>query len=257
MKRVWPVALCALLFSGVAGAEDDVEPNEDPFREDEEKADEDREEGEDGEESDEGEGEGEDGEGKRKPKRKPRSFGGQGDFAVSAERIAGFARSSNTIEVDGAPDQKNGFSRLNLLVNGNGSLLGYSAPRIGFDVFATDGFSIGAAVGYASTSGDNGTKLLLAQLRVGYAYMFTRAVGVWPRVGATVESIEVGDTKIGAFAAGGELSLVIVPTSSAFFTFGPTLDAGLVGKYDPDGPGNKTDIVLDEIGLWANVGVAF
>jgi hypothetical protein len=255
MKRVWPVALCALLFPGVAWAEDDVEPNEDPFREDEGKAEEEREEGEDGEDSEDGESE--DGESERKPKRKPRSFGGQGDFAVSAERIVGFARTSNTIEVEGAPDQKNGFSRLNLLVNGNGSLLGYSAPRIGFDGFAVDGFSIGAAVGYSSTSGDNGTKLLLAQLRFGYAYMFTRAVGVWPRVGATVESIEMGNTKIGVFAVGGDLSLVIVPTSSAFFTFGPTLDAGLVGKYDPEGPGNKTDIVVDEIGLWASVGVTF
>jgi hypothetical protein len=251
MKRVWPVALCALLFSGVAWAQDEVEPNEDPFREDEETSDTDR------DEDEEGENEGEDGESERKPKRKPRSFGGQGDFAISAERIVGFARSSNTIEIEGAPDQKNGFSRLNLLVNGNGSLLGYSAPRIGFDVFAVDGFSIGAAVGYASTSGDGGTALLLAQLRFGYAYMFTRAVGVWPRVGATVESIEMGDTKIGAFALGGELSLVIVPTSNAFFTFGPTLDAGIVGKYDPEGPGNKTDIVVDEIGVWANVGVAF
>ena len=265
MKRVWPVALGALLFHGVAWADDDVEPNEDPFSEEdkERSEDSDSEDG-DSEDGDSEGGDSEDGdseEGERKPKRKPRSFGGQGDIVVSGERIVGFARSSNVIEVEGAPDDKNSFSRLNLLVNGNGSLLGYSAPRIAFDVFAIDGLSVGAALGYASTSGSSGDELLLAHLRVGYAYMFTRSIGVWPRVGATFESIVLkapqGDTEIAVFALGGELPLVVVPKANTYVTFGPTLDAGIVGKLDPDGPGNKADLVLDEIGLWVNFGLAF
>ena len=265
MKRVWPVLLGALLVHGVAWADDDVEPNEDPFHdEDQDSSDSDRESEDsdsDDPDSDGGDSEGDSDERGRKPKRKPRSFGGQGDFVVSGERIFGFARSSNVIEIEGAPDDKNSFSRLNLLVNGNGSLLGYSAPRLAFDVFAIDGLSVGVALGYASTSGGDGNELLLAHLRFGYAYMFTRAVGVWPRVGATFESIVLkapgGDTEIGVFALGGELPLLVVPTPNTFVTLGPTLDAGLVGKLDPDGPGNKSDLVLDEIGLWANFGLTF
>ncbi len=265
MKRVWPVALGALLVHGVAWADDDVEPNEDPFH-DEDEASSDSEYGDsddpDSDSSDSDDDSDSDDRG-RKPKRKPRSFGGQGDFLVSGERIFGFARSSNVIEIEGAPDDKNSFSRLNLLVNGNGSLLGYSAPRLAFDVFAIDGLSIGAALGYASISGADGNSLLLAHLRVGYAYMFTRAVGVWPRVGATFESITLkapapqGDTEIGVFALGGELPLVVVPAPNTYVTVGPTLDAGVVGKFDPDGPGNKSDLVLDEIGVWVNFGLAF
>lgn len=268
MKRVWPVALGALLSHGVAWADDDVEPNEDPFHDEESRDSSDSEDGEseseDGD-SEDGDSDSEDGdfeEGdseRRKPKRKPRSFGGQGEFVLSAERLVGFARSSNVIEIENAPDDKNSFSRLNLLVNGNGSLLGYSAPRAAFDVFAIDGLSIGAAVGYATTSGSAGSTLLLAHLRFGYAYMFTRAIGVWPRVGATFESIalEAPDVDIGVFAVGGELPLVIVPASNTFLSVGPTIDAGLVGKFDPEGPGNKTDFVLDEIGLWINFGLTF
>lgn len=267
MKRVWPVALGALLSHGVAWADDDVEPNEDPFHDEESEESGDSEEGDSGsdadseeEDSSAEEGDSEEGDSeRRKPKRKPRSFGGQGDFVLSAERLFGFARSSNVIEIENAPDDKNSFSRLNLLVNGNGSLLGYAAPRLAFDVFAIDGLSIGGAVGYASTSGSAGNALLLAHLRVGYAYMFTRAVGVWPRVGATFESITLKspDVDIGVFAVGGELPLVIVPASNTYLSVGPTFDAGLVGKFDPDGPGNKTDLVLDEIGLWVNFGLVF
>lgn len=265
MKRVWPVALGALLSHGILWADEDVEPNEDPFHDeasedggDSENSDsesEDSESRDDDSSSDEGDSEGE----RRKPKRKPRSFGGQGKFVLSAERLFGFARTSNVIEVENAPDDKNSFSRLNLLVNGNGSLVGYSAPRVAFDVFAIDGLSIGAAVGYASTSGSAGNHLVLAHLRVGYAYMFTRAIGVWPRAGATFESIELKRPAVDivAFALGGELPLVIVPTASTYISVGPTLDAGLLGKFDPDGPGNKTDLVLDEIGLWVNFGLSF
>jgi hypothetical protein len=132
--------------------------------------------------------------------------------------------------------------------------VGYSAPRVAFDVFAIDGLSVGAAVGYASTSGSDGTHLVLAHLRVGYAYMFTRAVGVWPRVGATFESIALKDPEIDivTFAVGGELPLVIVPAANTYLSVGPTLDAGLAGKFDPDGPGNKADLVLDEIGVWTS-----
>jgi hypothetical protein len=146
---------------------------------------------------------------------------------------------------------------VHLFLNQNGDALGYSAARLAFDWFATDGLSLGGALGYSSDSTDDVTsrELLLAP-RIGYAYMFSEVFGVWGRAGVTYQDQELASAKIAMLAGTVEAELVMVPTANVAITLGPSYDFGLVGKYNPD-PGAKTDLAQDEFGFSAGLGVFF
>jgi hypothetical protein len=87
--------------------------------------------------------------------------------------------------------------------------------------------------------------------------MFGDVVGIWPRAGVTYQDQKTPAARVGIAAATVEANLVIVPTTHAAITIGPTLDATLGGKLNPVGPEGKTTYKQDEIGLQAGLSLAF
>jgi hypothetical protein len=148
------------------------------------------------------------------------SFGQQGDWTFSAERLTG----------------------LYLFNEGGGAtVLGLGAPapgshpyvnaRFGVDAFIIDHLSLGGSLAVWSVDPDQGrsaTGALVAP-RVGYAFSFNDKFGFWPRGGFTYRTFGRDDSE---FALTLEAMFYASPASNFAITFGPVLDLGLAG----DGP---------------------
>lgn len=183
-------------------------------------------------------------------------FARKGQIAVSAERLFGLVSSSDKQTQSAAGgDMKTTTTALhvNLLVNApTAPATGYSFARVAGDYFIIDGLSLGAALGFASLSGsverssanttqnndlDSGTAGLIAP-RVGYAYMFTPMLGIWPRGGFTYvgggSSSADGTREASArhTALTLEVPFVIAPLAHVAFLAVPTLDLGLGGAVE-------------------------
>lgn len=237
MKRNgWALALAIACVSQSAWAEDE-EKREDPWEYDKEK---------------QAEREAAD-----KEDLPERTFGNAGEIAISAERLLGYASTSWKMKLKGLPDPKDSVSHLNLLVNAGTDERTYSAPRIAFDYFVTNGLSLGGAVGLSATSGDQSYQHFQLNPRVGYNYMFGSVVGVWPRVGMTYQEQKIAGAKIALLAVSVDVALVIVPLEHVALTLGPTFDGGIVGKINPEGPQTKTDYAQDEFGFQSGLTVFF
>jgi hypothetical protein len=156
----------------------------------------------------------------------------------------------------------------------------YTFPRVGADYFVIDGLSVGAALGWLHSTGEQEEEdasgetekndlptydgILFAP-RVGYALMFQKMLGIWPRGGVTyvsfsseTDAVEVSGNHLALTL---EVPFVISPVEHVAFTVGPTLDLGISGgtEADPDGPGPtvENDSKATEIGLNAGVTVWF
>lgn len=184
------------------------------------------------------------------------AFGQAGQLVLSAERLVGLSRTARETKVAGVK-HKDSVNRANLLLNQNGDPYGYSHPRVAFDYFAIDGLSLGGSLGYSANSGDLPYRELLIAPRVGYAYMFSDVVGVWPRLGATYQYQKTPAGVTGVLAISFEANLVIVPTDHVAITLAPTIDASLVGKFNPAGPEKKSDYKQEEIGFQTGLSVFF
>jgi hypothetical protein len=244
IRNLAAFTLAALLGTQATWAQDeDVEAQEDPFRERERHKDEDDEQSEDEEAEDDGES-------------ADRSFGNSSEVVVSAERLLTFGRTARSWKLDGV-EQKSTVDRAHLLVGGGGDPVGYSTPRVAFDFFASDGFSLGLALGYSADSGEFDDTLFLASPRAGYALMFGKVVGVWPRLGITFQDQKTSGNKITLLTASMELPVVIVPTHHVALTLGPTLDLSIIGKINPEGPIKKTDFSAHEVGFSTGMSIFF
>jgi hypothetical protein len=126
----------------------------------------------------------------------------------------------------------------------------YNFARIAADYFVANGFSLGGNLGYFSTSvhtktaatggstveADIGsTTGYLIGARLGYAAMFNRTIGIWPRGGLSYLTIgaksDSGTDLGGGDRVAGTLDvpLVISPLPHVGFLVGPTLDYGFNG----------------------------
>ncbi|HET9934710.1 MAG TPA: hypothetical protein VFQ35_28590 [Polyangiaceae bacterium] len=184
------------------------------------------------------------------------AFANAGQLVLSAERLVGVSRTAIETKVGGVK-HKDSVNRANLLLNQDGNVYGYSHPRVAFDYFVIDGLSLGGAVGFSVNSGDAANRELILAPRVGYAYMFSDTVGVWPRLGGTYQYQKTPEGVTGLLAISFEANLVIVPTEHVAFTIAPTIDASLVGKFNPVGPEKKSDYKQEEIGLQTGLSVFF
>jgi hypothetical protein len=210
-------------------------------------------------------------------------FGKVGTFAVSAERLFGLVHTSTKLEnEDSDTSTSMSGTTLSLLVAGDGTVGPvYSTPRIGADYFVIDGLSIGAALGFftdsSSFENDTGASqeldgptlsgFLLAP-RVGYAFMFQPAVGLWPRGGFTWAHVsesqneEPNDETTGNVTALTlEVPLVIAPLPHVAFLVAPTLDIGIGGGANIDRdqplPDLESDMKTTEFGVTGAVTVWF
>ncbi|MEZ4221914.1 MAG: hypothetical protein R3B13_13360 [Polyangiaceae bacterium] len=211
---------------------------------------------------------------------KAQEFPAQGTFAVGAERLFGFAHTTIKTEIDtpaGTAESDTTSDTFFFLGSIDGTP--WVAPRIGFDYFIIDSLSLGGSLTYVSDSREtdntqpNGNtnrgpdvddSAILFAPRVGYAYMFSEVVGIWPRGGLSyVSGKHKEDDNEDSFhnlALSLEAMLVIAPVPHAGFLVGPTLDFPFVGSGERDNGQQKTDIDkyrITTIGLQAGMFVWF
>jgi len=192
----------------------------------------------------------------------------KGTFVLGAERLTGIFHSD--VKVD--PDYSDGTTTIALFGMGTTGLLGggvgigtMQLPRIGFDGFVIDGLSIGGSFVVFNAADDNGseTDFLLAP-RVGYAYMFSSVIGIWPRGGLSYwhasyspnRGRDFADGSAHAFAFDVDCPLLIFPAKAFAITVGPLLDVSFGGKWSRQ-TGNGTEISNDlsvtQFGLSAGI----
>ncbi len=185
----------------------------------------------------------------------------RGTFVLSAEHLTGVIHD----------DLKSNGATLGITTI---ALFGYQAttvfdmPRIAFDGFVIDGLSIGgslavyqASFGLSGQNSQSYTDVLIAP-RVGYAYLFSRSVGIWPRAGFSYWHRGFSDAAASthAFAFDADCPLVFFPAPHFAITVGPILDVSFGGSVTTDtvnlapvGVAANQDISLLQFGLSAGV----
>lgn len=152
-----------------------------------------------------------------------------GTFALGAERITGVFHADEK-----APGDESHTTFALFGNSSDGSIAGaWQLPRIGFDVFIINGLSLGGSFVVLNRSVENGgdaTDIIFAP-RIGYAYMFGRVVGIWPRGGLSYwHESGSGNFEAHSFAFDVDVPLIFRCTHSFAITLGPLLDVGFAGK---------------------------
>ncbi len=199
-------------------------------------------------------------------------FGTKHQLVISAERLFGFYHDSASVTTNNVETtvKTDSFSLLSSPVALSGqSIWSYSSPRMAGDFFIVDHFSVGASLGYShislsrpvgpnmsfSTSGDS----WLFAPRVGYSYMFSDLIGIWPRAGFTYRTLSAGNLSAHDLALTLEVPFVFTVIPHVVFWGGPTLDLGLSGSQDtPVGAFTQTqDFNATEVGIQTALAVYF
>lgn len=185
----------------------------------------------------------------------------KGTFALGAERLTGMFHSDE--KIGNAASQ--GMTSLALLGNTGyaGSVAeAWQFPRVGLDGFVTDGLSLGGSLVVLHRSLEGGTDAtdLLVAPRIGFAYMFSRVVGIWPRASLAYwhqwrGSDQGGDANGHSFAFGIDVPLLIAPVKNFAITVGPLVDFGFGGKQTTNNGimDVTTDTSFTQFGLSAGV----
>jgi hypothetical protein len=196
-------------------------------------------------------------------------FGAKGDLAFGAERLFGIQGTHTYRErpVADQPDIENDYTTISFGWRpANPEFSPFDAPRLAFDVFIIDHLSLGGALGYSSVSaegtngapgpqfGDDATySSFIFAPRVGYAFMFSQVVGLWPRGGFAYHSRSLEDdhSEYG-LSFGVDAMLVIAPVRHFGFLIGPSFDIDFAGERDPDN-GPDVDRRFRSFGLQAGL----
>jgi hypothetical protein len=171
-------------------------------------------------------------------------FSSQGTVAFSADRLFGLYITHTDIDYDPpfpAPygvSQEIDSTEIGLLWQGSQRLSPYSVPRVAVDGFVIDHLSLGGTVGFASTNmngdidGADQSGFIFGP-RVGFATMFNKWAGIWPRGGFTYYTFN-GDNDLDydQFALTAEVMFVLQPAEGFAFLVGPSFDFGLTGHID-------------------------
>ena len=187
-------------------------------------------------------------------------FGNKGDAVFGAERLMGVH--SDHVFQDGAVATDPGLdydaTTFGLGWFGHAAVTPFDLPRITFDYFIADHWSLGGALAYQTTNftandnrrgGGPDNAEFLFNPRVGYAHMFGRVVGIWPRAGITYHSETLdGAQNINGFAIGAEAQFVFVPVQHFAFLLGPSFDLDFTGRTKPD-DGSQVDHGYRSLGL--------
>jgi len=214
------------------------------------------------------------------------TFGQAHQLAISAERLFGYVHGTLKTH-DGNVEVTQNTDRISLLSNSiNGFQDVYSVPRLAVDFFIIDRLSIGVGLGYASVSGGTDTRATNGNAsvkvstdlpsrnafsfttRVGYALMFHKLFGVWPRLGLTYVTASTNQPNDSALTENGwavsaEVMLAITPFEHVQILVGPTMDLGFAGntKVKTVTPLGTTETTTDrsanEFGIQAGLGFNF
>lgn len=182
-------------------------------------------------------------------------FGEAGQFAISAGSLFGVSHDNITLSIDtpnGDFDTELTQTRVDLLSADSASL--------GFHYVVGPGVTLGAAFAFrsltgkvkdtppggGSTSTDLPTETTIEfGVRVGYAVMFTKHIGLWPGVTAGYRSYKEEDdafeTTLTNPVFGVSVPLVLSPVEHFAITFGPGVGFIAGGNYeDTDKQTNQT-----------------
>jgi hypothetical protein len=180
-----------------------------------------------------------------------------GTFALGAERLTGMFHADD--KVGDTPSR--GTTTLALL--GNGGDFGTASqafllPRVGLDGFIIDGLSLGGNLIVWHTSNDGGSATsFIIEPRIGFAYMFGRVVGIWPRGGFGYWNFSTSPNQgpgpnpgrdAHCFAFTVDVPLIIRPVRSFAITVGPVLDIGFGGKQTVNNNPSQ-DVSFTQFGL--------
>jgi hypothetical protein len=172
-------------------------------------------------------------------------FSSRGTVAFGADRLFGLYVARRDLDLNAAPPlnpippypltQHVDSTEIGLLWQGNQRLTPFTVPRIGVDYFVIDHLSLGGTVGFASTNmngdvnGADQTGFLFGP-RVGFATMFNKWAGIWPRGGITYYTFSgSNDLDYDQLAFTAECMFVLQPAEGFAFLVGPTFDYGLTG----------------------------
>jgi hypothetical protein len=183
----------------------------------------------------------------------PVAFGQARQVVISGERLFGYVHSEATSSATGA-DRTTTIDSLSLLGNTLSALTRFAGPRVAFDFFASDRFSIGAAATYLnagesqsmaagqSAANPSFSGFLLAP-RAGFALALGHALSWWPRVGFTFARLSADipgagvagaathqTTTTDVYALTVEAPLVFALAPHFFLSAAPTLELGLGGS---------------------------
>jgi hypothetical protein len=175
-------------------------------------------------------------------------FGHAGTVALGAERLMGLSFAS--AKTESASSNITYFSVLGSPAHATP----YDVPRITFDYFVAQSFSMGTGLTVASIApeqGDNTTFVAFSP-RLGAGIPAGAGAGVWFRGGITYYSTTSGDYGINGLGLNLDAMFAIAITQSFAFTFGPVADIGLSGTADL--PGGEADYKFS--GFGANAGLA-
>jgi hypothetical protein len=166
-----------------------------------------------------------------------------GTFALGAERITGVFHADEKYPGD---TNHTVFALFGNTSAGSASSA-WQFPRVGFDVFVVNGLSLGGSFIVFNRSNSDTTDIIFAP-RVGYAYMFGRVVGIWPRGGLSYwHESGAGNFEAHSFAFDIDVPLIFRCTHSFAITLGPLLDVGFAGKA------NDVDTSFWQLGLSAGI----
>jgi len=204
-------------------------------------------------------------------------FSSAGTVVLGAERLFGLFFYQGVSSYEDYDFTENGVLFNLLFSSGTGHFDVYAFPRAGFDVFATDHFSVGLAAGYSLSAGEmetthgdlssdrNMTTYHMVSLtpRAGGALMFNDAVGFWGRGGLSYSAIAMvpdsgSSTTVHLLAVNLEALLVLCPVAHFAITLGPVADIGFFGKStheDSGTPSPYDDIALRITNLGLAVGL--
>lgn len=191
-----------------------------------------------------------------------------GQLVLGVERITGiFMQSDKGSAPDGTGgtvDASRKDTTLGLL--GMQGVTPSSVPRVAFDYFVIDSFSVGGSLMYwsdAPSTDVNGTSTdgtashaFMLNPRVGYAYVIDDTFAIWPRGGLMYAHSSAGDNSSSRIDLTLDAMLGISPVKHVVFLVGPLVDIGVGGSEDvPDGTGGtmSNDVKLTTFGLSAGL----
>ncbi len=213
---------------------------------------------------------------------------GTSRFVISADRLMGFhSWKAVTKPPEGSGDQEDSGTMVNLLA-GNSSVGGTeggyinpsAVPRAAIDFILGGGFTLGGALGYMTTSGEEkvpdgsgGTttfdfpdsKALLFSPRVGYLIPSSEVLTIWLRGGLTVYSLssESSDSSITNSFSGTQISLepslVFTPVDHVGLVVSGIADIALTGNWEnkQDSDSVTGDFRFSDFGLAAGIAAFF
>lgn len=205
-------------------------------------------------------------------------FGRRGRFIIAAERLFGLSFRKSEIDPDNTPgsthSKETSFGLFGQRQFNDPANL-YTMPRAAFDYFIIDGLSIGGTVMLWTTHQDtegNVTNQFAFELapRVGYAFMFTDTIGIWPRGGLSIAHTNLHnepngpnaattDTTLNSFAFDVEAPFVFTPVDHVAILAGPAIDVAMVagGEYQTAIGNQGYDASIFHFGLYAGLGTWF